>query len=735
MGWFENQMNQRKESDQQMLEESFIRISGVVLGRREAEKKISERAETKDAIDEILKYYHYKTVKIPERITSPEEQMDYCLRPHAIMRRTVKLTPGWYTDAFSPMIVSTKEGEPVALLPAGSRGYWYRDKKSGKRVKVERKNEAMFETDAICFYRPLPQKKLSMMDLIRYMRQSIVLSDVIWVVISTLVITSVGMLTPRVTKALTGPVLNAGQASALNGILVCMICFAVAGRLLGAIKSILTKRVESKTSISVQAAVIMRLLTLPTRFFRDFSAGELKSRILSVNSLCSLLTSLVMGFGFTAISSLLYIVQIFNFTPILAVPSIIIILTTVIFSVIVTLRQMKISRMQMEYEAKESGISYSIISGVQKIRLSGSEKRVFARWLNAYADNAEMTYNPPMLLKTSGVVNLAISLFSTIILYDLAIRGGMNASSYYAFTSAYGMVMGAFSSVTDIITSAARIKPIFELAEPFLKTVPETSEDKELVTHLSGRIEISHVTFRYEPDTPDILRDLSLKIEPGEYIAIVGRTGCGKSTLIRLLLGFEKPDTGSVFYDGKDLNSLDLSSLRKKIGTVLQSDGLFQGDIYSNIVITAPELSLDDAWKAAETAGIADDIRAMPMRMATMISEGQGGISGGQRQRLMIARAIAPRPQILIFDEATSALDNKTQRQVSDALNQMGCTRIVIAHRLSTIRHCDRILVLEGGGIVEDGTYDELIAKGGFFAELVERQRLDTDELTNDEVK
>ena len=224
---------------------------------------------------------------------------------------------------------------------------------------------------------------------------------------------------------------------------------------------------------------------------------------------------------------------------------------------------------------------------------------------------------------------------------------------------------------------------------------------------------------------PYVIDDLSLKIRSGEYLAIVGRTGCGKSTLVRLLLGFETPQRGSVYYDGKDLKGIDLRSLRKKIGTVTQDGSLFQGDIYSNIVISAPTLTLDDAWEAAETAEIAEDIRMMPMGMQTMIAEGQGGISGGQKQRLMIARAIAPKPKILIFDEATSALDNRTQKKVADALDKLNCTRIVIAHRLSTIRNCDRILVLDNGKVVEDGTYEELIEKGGYFAELVERQRLD----------
>ena len=265
------------------------------------------------------------------------------------------------------------------------------------------------------------------------------------------------------------------------------------------------------------------------------------------------------------------------------------------------------------------------------------------------------------------------------------------------------------------------------MAEPILKSEPEIAEEKEASVKVSGNIEMSHVSFRYEQNTPYILRDLSLKIKAGEYVAIVGRTGCGKSTLVRLLLGFERPESGAVYYDHHDLTSLDPRVLRRQIGVVIQNGQLFQGDIFSNITLSAPQLTLDQAWEAAETAGIADDIRAMPMGMQTIISEGQGGISGGQKQRLMIARAIAPKPRILIFDEATSALDNKTQKQVSDALDGFHCTRIVIAHRLSTIRNCDRILVMDKGVIVEEGTYNELIDKKGMFADLVARQRLDTE--------
>ena len=371
-------------------------------------------------------------------------------------------------------------------------------------------------------------------------------------------------------------------------------------------------------------------------------------------------------------------------------------------------------------------MNYAILNGIQKIRLSGSEKRVFARWGRLYARNARLEYNPPAFVKLNGLITLAISLGGTIALYYLAVKTGVTESEYYAFSAAYGRLTGAFAALTGIAVSAASIKPVLEMAEPILKAEPEVAAEKQTVSHISGHIEMSHVTFRYDENTPYILNDLSLNIRAEEYVAIVGRTGCGKSTLVRLLLGFEKPEKGAIFYDRHDMAGLDPRSLRRQIGVVIQNGQLFQGDIFSNITISAPHLTLNEAWEAAETAGIAQDIREMPMGMQTVISEGQGGISGGQKQRLMIARAIAPKPRILIFDEATSALDNKTQKQVSDALDKLKCTRIVIAHRLSTIRNCDRILVMDNGAIIEEGSYEQLIERNGYFAELVARQRLDT---------
>jgi len=724
MGWFDEQIRQRKQNDQDVFEESIFRMASVVLGKNQAGALDDERVLTKAAIDDILKYYRAKPVEIPGTIHEAEEALEYCLRPHGIMRRNVKLEENWYRDAYGPMIAFRKEdGLPVALMPKPVSGYWYRD--GGEKKNLNKATAAQFEADAICFYKPLPLKKLGIPDLILYLKDCLDLGDYAALVGMTLLVTLFGMVAVPINRVLTGFVLERGNMTLLAGTAVFLLTSIISGQLISAMRELMMTRVEIKTSLAVEAAIMMRVMNLPANFFRQYSSGELSSRSGAVNQLCSLLLGSVFSTGLSSLMSLLYITQIFRYAPALVTPAILVILAGLAVSTVASLMQMRISKQVMELSAKSSGVSFALISGVQKVKLAGAEKRAFARWADAFSKAAQYTYRPPVFLLVNGVISTAISLAGTIVIYYIAVRTNVSGSEYIAFNSAYGMVAGAFSALTGVALSVAQIKPILDMAEPILKTEPESSENKTMVTALKGGIELSNVCFRYNDSMPYVVDGMSLKIRAGEYIAIVGRTGCGKSTLVRLLLGFETPEKGAIYYDGKDMSKLDLRSLRRRIGTVTQDGSLFQGDIYSNIVISAPNLSLQEAWEAAEIAGIADDIRAMPMGMQTIIAEGAGGISGGQKQRLMIARAVAPKPKILIFDEATSALDNRTQKQVSDALDKLMCTRIVIAHRLSTIKNCDRILVLEGGKILEDGTYDELIARNGFFAELVARQRID----------
>ncbi len=726
MSWFDEQVKQRKINDDEVFNDSIINIAGSILGAKIYTSLNDDKIITKNAVDVILKFYNSKSKDVPDNIKDMNEHMEYLLRPHGIMRRTVNLTKKWYNDAFGPLIGTRKsDGVIVAFIPTGTIGYSYIDPASNKSIKITSKNEDLFEEEAILFYKPFPLKKMNVLSLLKYIWGIISLQDIIPTIIITGVITGVGLLTPIINKLIFGEVVDSGSYSLLYSTGVFLICVTIGTTLFGSAKTLIDGRINTKLNIYIQAATMMRVMSLPAEFFKKYSSGEVSSRTAQISSLSNMLVSTILTSGLSVIFSFAYLGQIFLFAPVLVVPSLIITFLTLLNTVSVTLIQMKISKKQMELSAKESGMTYALISGIQKIKLSGAEKRVFARWANLLSQKARLEYNMPMFLKISSVTTMAITIVGNIVLYIVAIESSVSVSDYYAFNSAYGMVSGAFLTLTGMTLTAARIKPVLEMVKPIFETVPEISEGKTMVPNVSGSIELNNVSFRYSENMPLVVNDLSLKIKSGQYIAIVGKTGCGKSTLVRLLLGFETPQKGSIYYDGKDLKNLDLKSLRRRIGTVMQSGKLFMGDIYSNIIISAPWLTVNDAWEAAEISCIDEDIRRMPMGMHTIISEGSGGVSGGQRQRLMIARAVAPKPKILIFDEATSALDNITQKKISDSLNSLKCTRIVIAHRLSTIRECDRIIVLDGGKIIEDGNYDELIENKGYFAELVKRQQVE----------
>lgn len=729
MGWFDEQIKERKRRDEANFADAMDEISSIITRkRRGVGESFGENAQQEnitDAIHRILTYYHVRPAELPHDVRTLEDQLEFFCRPHGIMRRKVHLEDGWYRDAVGAMLATKKDGTVVALIPNRFAGYSYIDPATGKRVRVRARNQRELEEEAICFYKPFPMKKLSIPDLMRYVVGSVPLSSYVLVLAMMLLTTLVGMLSPRITHAIFNDVIPSQSMRLFWSVIVFSVCVSLGTLLIGLVRTLIDGRVGTQMGISVQAATMARLMSLPPDFFKQYSAGELTTKVQYFNTLCSTLYSAFIVTGLSSLFSLMYITQIFTYAPALVVPSLCVTAATLGFSVLNTVLRMRISRLSMEVAGKKNGLTYALISGIQKLRLSGSETRAFTRWSRVYADEVKYTYGIPLTLLLSGTIATAISLTGTVVMYYFAVSSGVSVADYYAFTAAYGMVSGAFSAMVNIGMQAASIRPTLEQVRPIMQAEPEVSEDKRVVTRLSGAIELNNVSFRYDENMPWVLNDLSLRIKPGQYVAIVGKTGCGKSTLVRLLLGFEKAQKGAIFFDNRDINTLDLKSLRKKMGVVMQNGKLVQGDIFSNITISAPWLTLDEAWEAAELADIADDIRAMPMGMHTVISEGSGGISGGQRQRLMIARAVAPKPKILIFDEATSALDNITQKKISAALDGLKCTRLVIAHRLSTIRHCDRIIVLDGGRIVEDGTYDELMEQGGFFRELVDRQRID----------
>ncbi|WP_304508679.1 NHLP bacteriocin export ABC transporter permease/ATPase subunit [Anaerotignum sp.] len=724
MNDYENKKN-RIEMDNNAMKSALSHLISIV---EEGKEELFDRESNVVSLArrEVLAYLGVKQIPIPEEIEDSNAQLEYLLRPTGIMKRRVELTDGWWKDTTGPLLGYTKDGSEIALLPTFPWGYSFYDIENKKRIKVNKKNNWKLGAEAFCFYRALPPKKLTMNDLIRFVLGSITASDILLVLLASFMVSLLGMFLPFMNKQIFNTVIPSGTKSDVFPLTCLLVGAAIGGALFEISRGLLLMRLRDKINISVQSAAMARLFGLPASFFKNHSAGELGSRIMSINSICNMLSDTVLSTGLAALFSFLYIFQMIHFAPALVMPSISILLFMFVFIIISGYVQQKLSKKRTNISAKINGLVFGLFGGIQKVKLAGAEKRAFAKWAKAYKEMGKCTYTPPMFLRINDAVSGALVLGGSIILYYFSGVHKIATSDFIAFSASYGVVSGAMTSLAGVIMTFATVKPLLEMIKPILDAVPEGDESKTQITSLRGNIELSNVSFRYSEDGPFILDHVSLKIHQGEYIAVVGSSGSGKSTLMRILLGFEKPGSGAVYYDGNDLNNLYVPSVRQHIGTCLQDGKLFSGDIFSNIIITAPWSTVEDAWEAARMAGLDQEISAMPMGMHTMISEGGGGISGGQRQRILIARALIGKPKILFFDEATSALDNLTQKFVANNITSLGCTRFVIAHRLSTVINCDRIIVLDKGKIVEEGNYKELMKRKGLFYDFAIRQEINS---------
>ena len=726
MGWFSEQIEMRRHLDELELEDSYARLAASVVGSDRAPRfTLDDAAAADDAIGAVMAFYGQVPAEVPDDVTDPAERIDCALRPTGVMKRPVRLEGAWWRDATGAFLGKLKDGGTVAIIPRRTRGYGYVDPATKQKVVINKRTAADLEPDALCFYRPLPARELSIRDVVDFIRKSLSPSDYALTLVATLLVTLLGMLPTVAYQLLFDAVIPSGLMSLIMPIGMLLFGIICSQALIKVSSAVVNARLMVKLQVQMEAATYARVMLLPPSFFRNFAPGDLAHRVSSVSLFVEVLSKSVLNVGLTCVFSLMYVVQIFGFAPALAGPALVVALVQ-LAAVLLALRStIRYNRAQMLQKTKLSGVVPTLLHGVPKLKIAGAEKRAFSFWARRYAEMSNALYNRPALLLAAPVLIPLIAVAGTIAFYGIAATTGVSVADYMAFNYAFGMVSGAVTALATAIPMLARMRPLLEMVEPIMKAVPETLSNQKQISSLLGGIEVSNLSFRYADNLPLVLDDVSLKIEPGEYVAIVGTTGCGKSTLLRLMLGFEKPTSGSVFYDDQDLASVDARSVRRNVGVVMQNGDLFAGDMFSNITIMNPRASIDDAWEAAELAGIADDIRKMPMGMQTLVSEGGGGVSGGQRQRLLIARAVCGKPRILMLDEATSALDNVTQRHVSDALAGLNCTRIAIAHRLSTIREADRIVMLDGGHIVEDGSYDELVAKGGKFADLVARQQLE----------
>ena len=725
MGIFEEHLRERLKREDAELSHSIDDVIDSLRGKSRYHADGTSMENLRHELELICQFYK---VDIPSEFHDTKdvnEFIDYMTHPSGIMHRRVMLEGNWWKDCDGALLAVTKDkGEFCALLPRKTGGYSFWNTSSGAREKLTSKHKDMFEKEALCFYEPLPEEVKNGKQLLFFLFKHIAIFDYAIVLLATLLATLLGMMTPYISGIIFSRLIPSGKTDIVFTTAILLLITVLAAYIMSVVRTGTLERIKNRMENVVQNALMSKLMHLPPRFFQRKSAGGLATIITYLDRLPMVIADVLLGPCITAVFSFAYVIQIGVLAPSLALPAFVTLIVQALIIIFSIKQKLRLTREELNANMEVKGITYSAISGIQRIKLSGSEKRIVSRWAKAYKNRAKAAYKVYFPSTMQNELVVAAALAGTLWVYFSGASRGIELSQFVVFLSAFSIATNNITSLSECAQHLPFLKPSLKLIEPILSEAPETSAGKTVVGRLSGAIEMSHVTFRYSEKSPVVLDDLNLKIKPREYIAIVGRSGCGKSTLMRLLMGFEKPESGMVMYDQKDLAELDPASLRRNIGVVLQNGKLFAGSIFSNITISAPWLTLKEAWEAAEMAGMADDIRNMPMGMHTLISEGSGGISGGQKQRLMIARAIAPKPKILMFDEATSALDNITQKKVSDTLDTLNCTRVVIAHRLSTIRNCDRILVMDKGKIAEDGSYDELIAKNGLFAELVERQRL-----------
>ncbi len=633
-----------------------------------------------------------------------------------------------FSGARTEYILAFREdGKAVALIPTimGYRFYCPHDASVGYATK---KYCRQLQKGCYVFQRPLEKTETLRGSFHRNVLRSLTIYDILRLVAASGMAAGLGLIIPLVSKWVYKTFIP-GNGENVSGFLTALLIFVLVNvirGLLAMVKSFFLAGTKIRVSMKVQSAVMARVLHLNRDFFENTSSGKLSKRINSCTRLSDMILGLYADVLLDVAFSVVYLFQMHSLAPALLLPALLFLLLKIIVSVISALNNMSNEKELLEVDMENSGFLYAAIRGIQRIKGMGCENAIYARWAGMYRRTLACTYQQPFFLKYNTEIIAALSTGATIVLLGTSIFEGLTSDDYLSFTASYALVISAVSGLTDVMSNAFLMKTLYNNAAPIFSAATEQNGTQEYVRNLTGNIEIENLKFSYENDPKGCLRGISLKIQRGEKVAIVGESGCGKSTLLKLMLGMEIPGEGTVCYDGKPIQTLNLRSLRKRIGSVFQFSKVFPGTIASNVVFGANrKVSDEEIWDALDKAAIGDYVRSLPMKMDTEISESNSsGFSGGQRQRLLIARALIKKPKVLILDEATSALDNLTQEQVLKSINNLQTTIVMVAHRLSTVTGFDRIVMLEDGLIVEEGSYDELMARNGKFARLVSKQQV-----------
>ena len=637
--------------------------------------------------------------------------------------REVALVAGWWHRENGPLLAFTRDGRPVAIVRGPKRTYQVIDPVDGESRPLTAQRAAEIDRSGFMFYRPLPDQELSTRAFLRFGTLG-ARRDLLMILLLGLAGGVLVTLTPIVSGVIFDRVIPNGERDRLLQVVAALLIGAVASMLFELTRGIAVLRFVARMDNSLQSAVWDRLLALPAPFFSRYSSGDLSARALGINAVRQLLTGVAVSAILGVIFSLFNVALLFHYSPRLALVAIVVVAFILAVTLLLSYIQVRQRRPLITRQSALSGLVVQLINGIGKLRVTGAEDRAFAVWARAFADQRRITFRTRITGNQQRVFEAITPVLTSFAIFGMvawSLNGGLTSGQFIGFNAAYAQFVAAMISMSGAFITVLNVVPYIEQLAPILNEMPEVDQSKEDPGELSGDIEISHVSFRYKADGPLVLNDVSIRIKAGEFVALVGPSGSGKSSIMRLLLRFEIPEAGSIYYDGQDLSGLDVQAVRRQVGVVLQNGRLMPGSILTNIAGTTGH-TVDDAWEASRMAGVEQDIHQMPMGMHTNVVMGGATFSGGQRQRMMIARAIVSKPRILFLDEATSALDSRTQEQVSGGLASLQATRVVVAHRLSTIVNADRIYVVRGGRIVQEGTYESLLREPGPFADLAKRQ-------------
>lgn len=728
---FVDSVHQAIQYDRARASHSYGRMLSILLPKRTAP------VQPETSLDPLVAAFNavigYQGVRIPpKQVRHQVDPIRHLAHSARVRVRRLHLEEDWWRQDCGPVLGTWREsGNPIALIPVKPGVYDVHDPTAAKVTRLSSPIDQQIDRNAYMFYRPLPEGKLSWWKLVRFGFSGLG-GELRTIIAAGLAVAVLGLLTPILSGELIDVVVVNADLSLLAQLTLGLVVAAVAAFGFSVVRSLAVLRLEGRMSFEFTAAIWDRLLRLPLPFFGRYRAGDLASRaggIIRIRQTLStaIITSMLSG----VFSCVNFFLLVWYSLPLTLVALPMILIPLVVGSV-ATMLQLSHSRDKAYARGQGQAMLFEIIQYIGKIRASATENLAFARWCDQYYRELKATFRYGVIANVNSSFDAGWAVLSALLLYSVTATflnespdevDILSAGTFVTFIVAFNNLSTAIMTMISSALSVTQVIPDVERLRPILAEPPEVPSHAQSPGSLSGAIDFCHVRFRYEEKGPLILDDIDLRIEACEFLAIVGPSGAGKSSFVRLLLGFETPQAGTILFDEHPLESLDKIEVRRQMGVVLQNGFLFSGTIFSNIVGTANR-SLDEAWQAARMAGIDQEIRQLPMQMRTFVGEEGSNFSGGQRQRILIARALINHPRILIFDEATSALDNQTQRIVTESLANLPATRIVVAHRLSTIRGADRIVVLDGGKLIQQGTYEELVDSPGLFRDLARRQLL-----------